>query len=48
MMEGRGHMAEKIESFRDLLVYQKSFELQEEIFALSKKFPKEELFSLTD
>ena len=41
-------MAEKIESFRDLVVYQKSFELQQEIFALSKKFPKEELFSLTD
>ena len=41
-------MAEKIESFRDLVVYQKSFELQQEIFSLSKKFPKEELFSLTD
>jgi len=48
MMEVREHMAEKIESFRNLVVYQKSFELQQEIFALSKKFPKEELFSLTD
>jgi four helix bundle protein len=41
-------MAEKIESFRDLVVYQKSFELQQDIYVLSEKFPKEELFSLTD
>ena len=41
-------MAEKIESFRDLVVCQKSFELQQEIFEITKSFPKEELFSLTD
>ena len=41
-------MAEKIESFRDLIVYQKSFELQQEIFEVTKSFPKEEVFSLTD
>jgi len=41
-------MAEKIESFRDLIVYQKAFELQQEIFEITKSFPKEELFSLTD
>ena len=39
---------EKIESFRDLRVYQKSFQLQQEIFELTKKFPKEEMYSLTD
>ena len=38
----------KIESFRDLLVYQKAFDLQQEIFQISKGFPKEELYSLTD
>ena len=41
-------MAERIESFRDLNVYQTAFELQQEIFAISKSFPKEELYSLTD
>lgn len=41
-------MSERIESFRDLRIYKKAFELQKEIFALTKKFPKEELYSLTD
>jgi four helix bundle protein len=36
------------QSFRDLIVYQKSRELQNEIFKLSKSFPKEETYSLTD
>ena len=35
-------------SFRDLIVYQKSRELQREIFKLTKSFPKEETYSLTD
>ena len=35
-------------SFRDLTVYQKSFALAKRVFALSKDFPKEERFSLTD
>ncbi len=34
--------------FQDLLAYQKSFELAMRIFYLSKKFPKEEKYSLTD
>ena len=41
-------MAERIESFRDLKVYQSAFKLQQEIFEISKGFPKEELYSLTD
>lgn len=36
------------QSFRDLTVYKKAFELAMEIFALSKAFPKEERYSLTD
>ncbi|HXF85010.1 MAG TPA: four helix bundle protein [Anaerolineales bacterium] len=36
------------ESFRDLIVYQKSRQLQREILKLTKSFPKEEMFSLTD
>jgi len=41
-------MAQRIENFRDLKVYQAAFELQQEIFNISKSFPKEELYSLTD
>ncbi len=41
-------MAQRIESFRDLSVYKLAIKLQQEIFILSKTFPKEELYSLTD
>ena len=41
-------MSGRIESFRELNVYKKAFELQQEIFSLTKRFPKEELYSLTD
>ncbi|WP_273565565.1 four helix bundle protein [Maribacter halichondriae] len=34
--------------FQDLLAYKKSFELAMEIFEVSKKFPREEKYSLTD
>ncbi|MEO6347467.1 MAG: four helix bundle protein [Aquaticitalea sp.] len=34
--------------FQDLLAYKKSFNLAMEIFELSKAFPKEETYSLTD
>ena len=35
-------------SFRDLIVYQKSRKLSHEIFTMTRNFPKEEKFSLTD
>jgi four helix bundle protein len=38
----------KIESFKDLIVYQKSYKLAMDIFEISKSFPKEEKYSLTD
>ena len=38
----------KIRSVRDLEVYQKAFGAAMEIYELSKSFPKEELYSLTD
>ena len=41
-------MTEKIRGFRDLKVYKMAFELQQEIFEITKSFPKEELYSLTD
>lgn len=34
--------------FQDLLAYKKSFELAMEIFHISKQFPSEEKYSLTD
>jgi len=36
-------MTEQIKSYRDLRVYQTAFELQQEIFEVSKAFPKEEM-----
>ena len=41
-------MAGKIESFEDLEVYQLTLELQQDIFELTKIFPAEERYSLTD
>ena len=41
-------MGNRIESFEDLEVYQLAFELQQNIFKISKRFPKEEMYSLTD
>jgi len=36
------------ENFRDLLVYQKARELQNEVFLITRAFPKEEKFALSD
>jgi four helix bundle protein len=35
-------------SFRELLIYQKANEVAKSIFEISKNFPKEEAYSLTD
>ena len=37
-----------VNSFKELIVYQKAHKLAMDIFELSKKFPKEETYSLTD
>lgn len=34
--------------FQDLLAYQKSFDLAMKVFQITKRFPKEEMYSLTD
>jgi len=39
---------ETINSHKQLKVYQKAFDKAMEIFSISKKFPKEETYSLTD
>ncbi len=35
-------------SFRDLIVYQKARDVADRIFDLSRSFPREEMYSLTD
>ena len=37
-----------VKSFKETTVYKKAFALAMEIFEVSKKFPKEETYSLTD
>jgi len=39
---------EYVKNFRELEVYKLSKQLSREIFELTKKFPKEEMYSLTD
>jgi four helix bundle protein len=41
-------MTERIKSVRDLVVYKKAFDAAMSIFDISKSFPKEEKYSLTD
>ena len=41
-------MPVRIKSVRDLVVYRKAFDAAMEIFELSKSFPREELYSLSD
>lgn len=41
-------MSKKIQNHQDLLVYRKAFDAAMNIFDLSKPFPKEETYSLTD
>src|SRR4030066_2239415 len=48
MEAGRVKTAERIKSVRDLVVYRKAFNAAMKIFEISKTFPKEELYSLTD
>ena len=41
-------MSEKIQTHRDLEVYRIAFDASMQIFDVSKRFPKEETYSLTD
>jgi four helix bundle protein len=38
----------KIESYKDLIVWQKGIELVDELYSVTKGFPKEEMFGLTN
>jgi four helix bundle protein len=39
--------SKKIESFKDLFVWQKGIELVDEIYKMTKTFPKEEIYGIT-
>ena len=45
-IEGRMGMSEEIRSVTDLRVYQEAFELQQEVFRISKEWPIDERFCL--
>ena len=45
---GEGRKTKRINSVRDLEVYQLAFNTAMEIFEISKGFPREEKYSLTD
>ena len=38
----------KIDSYKDLIVWQKGIELVNDVYAVTKSFPKDELFGLTN
>jgi four helix bundle protein len=48
MRDDKANRTKKISSVRDLEVYQLAFRTAMEIFVVSKEFPKEERYSLTD
>ncbi len=47
-MSDEGRKTKKISSVRELEVYKLAFKTAMEIFEISKTFPKEERYSLTD
>ena len=44
--KGKWGMSEEIQSVADLRVYQEAFELQQEVFRISKEWPRDEKYSL--
>lgn len=41
-------MRKRVSRYEDLDVYQAAFDLQQEIFSLTKRWPKAEMYALTD
>ena len=48
MTEGKKQSKKVIKNVKDLKVYKLSYHLAMEIFKITKKFPKEETYSMTD
>ena len=36
-----------IQSYKDLIAYQKSYEMTVRVYSMAKKYPKEEIYALT-
>lgn len=47
-IQNTNKMKESIQRFQDLWIYQNAFEMAKEIYVLSKGFPADEKYSLTD
>jgi len=43
----KGEMAEKVKNFKELIMWKKGIEIVKDVYALTNRFPKEELYSLT-
>jgi len=41
------NMTEKIKNFQDLRIWQKGIEIVKDVYMITKKYPKEELYLLT-
>lgn len=41
-------MGKAVQSFKDLDVYKLAFEVQQQVFEITKAFPREEMYALTD
>ena len=44
----RSHMSSEIRSYKDLIIWQKAIDLVVEIYETLKRFPREELYGLSD
>ena len=47
MKKKEKNMTEKIKNFQDLRIWQKGIEIVKDVYMITKKYPKEELYSLT-
>ena len=47
MKKKEKNMTEKIKNFQDLRIWKKGIEIVKDVYMITKKYPKEELYSLT-
>ena len=47
MKKKEKNMTEKIKNFQDLRIWQKGIEIVKDVYMITKKYPKEELYLLT-
>ena len=47
MKKKEKNMTEKFKNFQDIRIWQKGIEIVKDVYLITKKYPKEELYSLT-